>query len=169
MVNDLVHGLGNPAVTESALHLDPEEVTLAAAGVTTILAPGPTRVVRDYMPRWPPRPQDIERAINDIEDALMHARGKLGNTGAVASEDRVLLEIASVAGLGKTAKTLPRQAVEALFERLAAVALGRPNAQERLPEDMHLAASIVILREVMHHLDVPSIGLRHELASVHFF
>lgn len=42
--------------------------------------------------------------------------------------------------------------MEQTFERLAAVAEGRPVGQEGLPESTEFAAALLILREFMHHL-----------------
>lgn len=165
MTEDFVHWLDAATTDAATLRLEGGQTTLTASGVTTIIAPGPARINRDHMLTWPPRPQDIELAIADIEDALMQVHRKVGNPAFVASDDPVLLQVAEVAGLDN-AQALPREKIEAAFERLAAVALGRPNAQERLPEDGYLAAAIVILREVMHHLDIRSIALRHKGASV---
>jgi len=47
---------------------------------------------------------------------------------------------------------LPLGAMEQTFERLAAVAEGRPVVQEGLPESTEFAAALLILREFMHHL-----------------
>ncbi len=52
---------------------------------------------------------------------------------------------------------LPRVAMEQTFERLAAVAEGRPVALEGLPETPEFAAALLILREFMHHLGFSAI------------
>ena len=44
--------------------------------------------------------------------------------------------------------------LEQLFQRLAAIALGRPAASEGLPADPHFFAAALLLRELMHHLGV---------------
>lgn len=48
-------------------------------------------------------------------------------------------------------------ALERTFDRLTSVALGRPASQEGLPDDKPFAATLLILRELMHHLQFASI------------
>ena len=52
--------------------------------------------------------------------------------------------------------TLAREAVEHTFQRLAMRAPGLPAGGE-------FAAMLLILRELMHHLDFPSIVIRLDL------
>jgi hypothetical protein len=47
--------------------------------------------------------------------------------------------------------------VERTFEQLTAVAHGRPVASTGIPVDAAFAATLVILREFMHHLQFMSI------------
>jgi hypothetical protein len=49
--------------------------------------------------------------------------------------------------------------VERVFNRLAAVAQGRPAAHEGLPEDPAFAARLLVLRELMHHMPFAAVTL----------
>jgi len=49
--------------------------------------------------------------------------------------------------------------MERVFSRLAAVVQGKPAAHEGIPDDNAFAATLLILREFMHHLGFSSIGL----------
>ena len=42
---------------------------------------------------------------------------------------------------------------------MAAVAMGRPAAAEGLPDDPRFVATLLVVREIMHHLDIPFIRL----------
>jgi len=42
--------------------------------------------------------------------------------------------------------------MEQLFSRLAAIVSGRPASTDVLPTDNKFAATLLVLREVMHHL-----------------
>lgn len=46
------------------------------------------------------------------------------------------------------------------FQRLSAVSLGRPISLEGLPASADFAATLLILREFMHHLGFASITLK---------
>ena len=47
---------------------------------------------------------------------------------------------------------LSREAMESLFNRLAALSMGRPTAKDDLRVDASFSAMILILREIMFHL-----------------
>ena len=55
--------------------------------------------------------------------------------------------------------TLGLEVMERTLGRLA-VALGRPEAREGLPGSAAFAATLPILREVMHHLQFSSIRVK---------
>lgn len=158
MLRDFLHWLAQPIRDVTAvLHMDAEQTTLSAKGAAVHLAPGWARVARDYFTRWPPGAGEIENAIAAIEDELMRAPRSWHGV-QLRSDAPVLREIARAAGVPDTAQ-LSREVVERTFERLAAVALGRPNAREQLPEDVGFAAALVVLRELIHHLDIAAIAL----------
>lgn len=56
-------------------------------------------------------------------------------------------------GLGLPGAGLERDAVEALFQRLASRTHGMPVASDELPHGRDIAAALLILRKSMHHLD----------------
>ncbi|HTI95957.1 MAG TPA: hypothetical protein VL425_05530 [Rudaea sp.] len=147
------------ASPQAVLGMGAERTTLSQDGVATVVAPGWAQLQRACLNRWPPHPADMENAIALIEDELMRLPRDLRHLH-VSSDEPMLREIAHAAGLQENDKRLDRDVVERVFERLAAVALGRPNAQERLPETPRFAAILLILREMMHHLDISSIRLR---------
>jgi exopolyphosphatase/pppGpp-phosphohydrolase len=48
---------------------------------------------------------------------------------------------------------MPIETVEQWFQRLAAASLGQSGAMQGLPAGREAAATLLILREFMHHLD----------------
>ena len=100
---------------------------------------------------------DIELAIDRVEDAIGHLRLDVAPVLHVRSDEvRLLGEAAGATGLDMT---LTAEAVEGLFTRLARQAAGTlPNA-DRLPEDARFAATLVLLREMMHHLGVSTLKI----------
>ncbi|WP_018608507.1 hypothetical protein [Uliginosibacterium gangwonense] len=103
----------------------------------------------------PPREDEIEYAINTIEDVLakipdarQHSAGLL-----LSGEQPALLHALMQPSPGQGAEGVKREAVEHLFGRLANVIMGRPASVEGVPTDTAFAATLLILREVLHHLD----------------
>jgi exopolyphosphatase/pppGpp-phosphohydrolase len=93
-----------------------------------------------------PRPQELERAIDHVEDELMRAVAWSAGPTTLATEHPLVL------GLAQPGAVVQRDAVEALFQRLASGALGDPSALKGLPSGREAAATLLILRELMHHL-----------------
>ena len=75
--------------------------------------------------------------------------------------DVAIREIACLAGVaGNAEQTLSLDAMERTFERLAQVTLGKPALQEGIPTSPAFVATLLILREFMHHLRFSSITVK---------
>jgi exopolyphosphatase/pppGpp-phosphohydrolase len=98
----------------------------------------------------PPTPVELERAIDQIEDALTGLRVAGVDRGDLSTADPLLQ---ALPGLRLPGSGLERVAVEALFQLLASRAQGMPVAVDELPHGRDIAAALLILRECMHHLD----------------
>jgi tRNA U34 5-methylaminomethyl-2-thiouridine-forming methyltransferase MnmC len=102
---------------------------------------------------------DIERAIERVEDAIGHPKVEIARALKVRG-DETLRRLAEAAGLtGGPDLSLTTEAVEALFTRLARQAAGAVPVADRLPEDARFAATLVLLRELMHHLRVSTLSI----------
>lgn len=106
----------------------------------------------------PPTALEIEQAIEQVEDAIMPLRARLPAGLRLASAEPLLRALAQHAGLADPA-WLPIDAVERLFDRLAARAQGRPAGQDALPTDARHAAALILLRELLHHWGLGGIAL----------
>jgi len=125
----------------TSLHIGPERTTLAHAE----LGVGWSTILRDDSSLG------FENAIAAVEDELARARGGMTKGGALLTSDATIRDIAFVAGVPHAAQmTLTIEAVEQTFQRLVARAPGLPPGRE-------FAATLLILRELMHHLEFPSI------------
>lgn len=117
-------------------------------------------LVRQCFKQAPPRPQELEHAIDLTEEIVIAKTGKWA-----AQPDLLLLGagacvIASslaAAAMGKPVLTVDE--VEAVFNRLVALSEGRPTSQESLPGDRRFVAAFLMLREVMHHLHFQQVTL----------
>src|SRR5687768_9367866 len=96
----------------------------------------------------------LENAIAAVEDELARVHARIVKGGAVLTDDATIGEIALAAGVPAGAEmTLSVEAVEQMFQRLAVRAPGLPAGRE-------FAGKLLILRELMHHLEFPSVAIR---------
>lgn len=104
------------------------------------------------MPRHdPPMPRELEHAITAIEDAVMPLARRLPPWSILVVSGGAMHEpVPSLDGLALGD-------VERLFQQLAAVAEGRPAASSGLPPGPTSAATLLIVREFMHHLGFESL------------
>lgn len=111
------------------------------------------KTAKEFFQHNPPTPRELEEAIATIEDELARARAIVVNDSMLITTDKVVLEIAHTAGIGSVSEPmLSIEVVEQLYQRLAAVTSGAPPTQEETKLYAVHAATIVILREAMHHL-----------------
>ena len=125
------------------------------------LAIGSSKTAAEHFKHTPPTPADLENAILTIEDEITRARTMTEGNSTVFTTDELVREIALVAGLPEQSELLlSRDAVERTFERLAALTLGQLPARECFPRGNAFAASVLILREFMHHLQFLTITVK---------
>lgn len=118
-----------------------------------LLPLGAGQLASSYFRHLPPTPLELENAIVFVEDEIAKVRALVGTDAELMTSDTVLRELARCAGVsGDEALLMHRETVEALFSRLASVAEGQPLAYAGLPLDAGCMASLLILREFMHHL-----------------
>ena len=142
------------------LLLDDEATSLSGAlagSLSLRIAPGVKQLVRQHLERSRPLSYAMEVAIAAIENELDQVPRGL-HRSAIRSRSRHLALIAQAAGVNGQA-SLCREAVEHVFSRQSAVAMGRPASFEGLPEGLDFVASLLLTRELMHHLDIESITL----------
>ena len=96
-----------------------------------------------------------------VEDEVTRARTLLARGSSLFTADAAVREIALLAGAPDRPEwVLTLDAMERTFDRLAAVTLGRPASREGLPSSAAFAATLLILREFMHHLQFESITVK---------
>lgn len=112
---------------------------------------GYKRISDTFFERDIPNEAEIEFAINSIEDELMHNKDLLGRKGYLFTSDRNLIAIFKKNGLNEL--TYSRQGVEDLFSKYARVMMGAPSSEIDAEITREDVAIVLILREIMHHLD----------------
>jgi len=135
------------------LHIGAERTSVADA----TLPFGWRSIARDCFRHDPPSPLELENAIAAVEDEVARAHEGIAKGTILLTDNSTIREIALAAGVPAGAEmTLAREAVEHTFQRFASRAPGLPAGGE-------FAAMVLILRELMHHLDFPSIVIRFDL------
>lgn len=152
----------------TALHIGAQHTALVSGcdtepATALVLALGAQKTARDFFRRSQPTPLELENAIAAIEDEVTRAVEVVASGSTLHGADPVVREITRLAGVASGAQGLPvtltRDAMEQTFNRLVAVAEGRPARQEGLPDNAEFAAALLILREFMHHLRFDAITL----------
>lgn len=111
----------------------------------------------------PPTGAELEGAIALVEDAVMPARDMLAAGSTLYTADAGIRQIAIAAGLeAQPEMQLTLDDVERTFGQLAAVAEGRPPAEDDWSLDPAFAATLLILRESMQHLAFGHIVIRSD-------
>ena len=147
----------------AVLHIGPRQTTVALgdqseAARIVVLEIGAQVIADGCFKHAPATALELENAIAIVEDEIAQARPLLPGDLALYTADAQLREIALLSGITESeAMVLSREAMEQTFDRMASVALGRPAAQSGLPTDNEFAARLLILRELMHHLQFSTI------------
>ena len=153
---------GTPA---TLLHIGAEQTVvirghLPDSSEQLTLAIGAEKTAREFFRHEPPTLGEIENAIMHVEDEIARARAKIPRHSALFSMDAGIREIAQLADKRDQAQgILSLEAMERIFDRLAALAQGHPASQAGLPASNIFAARLLILREFMHHLQFEAITL----------
>ena len=113
---------------------------------------GAQRIARTFLRHDPPASRELELAIDAVEDEVMRLPKSGDPKAGLISTDDGLREWAADSGATMTIET-----VEQWFQRLASTSLGHPGAMQGLPRGGEAAATLLILREFMHHLGYASI------------
>ncbi len=142
------------------LHIGEQETTFRKMndGTELHLPAGSRQTADSYFRHNPPTESEVEESINQVEDQLMKLTSTFKDKDyQLVSADPQIREIAHYANI--TNDSLSIQEMEAVFSRLAMIIRGRPAATDTLPLTGEFAASLLILREVMHHLGFSHIQL----------
>jgi phospholipase/carboxylesterase len=151
VVDAVVRRLTEPVVRSTWLHFDDEELVVReqtgdGPDAERRLDLGTARIARDFFRHDPPTGQEIERAIDITEDAIMQLGRPADIRGPLLSSSPALRPWAAL-----SSPTMTVELVEQWFQRLASAALGHPAAMHGLPSGREAAATLLLLREFLHH------------------
>lgn len=97
-----------------------------------------------------PTPLEMESAIAAVEEEVMPVARQLTGVAELVTMDPQSLALAMVANRNPK-EALPIDAVEWLFDELSRVVLGGPVSRLPFASGKKAAATLLILREFMHH------------------
>ncbi len=148
------------------LHIGSEETKVTVRKengdvIERLLTLGSQLTSLGYFHHTPPTPDEMETAIMVVEDEIMRIRHDIPSAARLVSNDNDIRAIARLAGVAENeAMPLSVDAVERTFDRLALVISGRPASFEGIPKGNDFAATLLILREFMHHLQFAQIVVK---------
>ena len=151
-----------PAIT---LHIGEEQTVVTSrgsneSGPPITLPMGSVKTARHFK-HHPPTEAEMENAIMLVEDELFRIRHSILKGATLSTTDASIRDMARIAGMAEQPNlTLTRDLVEQTFNRLAAIVQGRPASRDSIPTTAQFSATLLILREFMHHLDFASIDVR---------
>lgn len=117
----------------------------------------PATIAAGFFRHSIPGEAEVEYAINFIEDELMKDRALVNSGEKLYVADRSLAEALRVPAGGSA--TLTREAVEEAFTQYALLSMGRSPAYDDISMDREKYAAVLIVREILHHLDFGAITL----------
>ena len=142
------------------LHIGDDETTVTAlpGAVPLSLALGSQRTATAFFRNAPPTAAELENAIMAVEDEVTRARALVAGQTDLWTTDDAVRQIALLYGAPDAPEMeLSIEAVERMFDLLAALVQGRPSSSAGIPSDTSFAAALLILREFMHHLQFSAI------------
>lgn len=147
--------------TIATLHMENAHTTLTTGREQVLIGLGAAELARAHFKRWPPTPLEMENAISAVEDALAAARSQLPATPLeLETTDPGIRAIAASGGLqGEPPLALDRDTIERVFNHLVDIAEGLPSSPPA-PRPLEWAATLVILREMMHHWAIDSVSVQ---------
>jgi hypothetical protein len=114
-------------------------------------------VASKYFKHEIPSVDEIDYAINNIEDELMSNKLLINQNSELVCADKMLREILKQDFGSKSSYS--RTEVETLFSKYAAVSMGEPLSRYNLNLSRDVFAKILLLREIMHHLFFEKINM----------
>ncbi|APW41237.1 hypothetical protein [Rhodoferax saidenbachensis] len=142
------------------LHIGQEQTTVTSDASTLVLDLGSTRTAHAFFRHTPPTLGELENAIMAVEDEVTRARSLVAGDPTLETTGMAIREIALLAGVrDQPVMELSIEAVERMFDLLAALVQGRPASSAGLPNTREFAATLLILREFMHHLQFAAIRI----------
>lgn len=143
---------------ETVLKLTDQTLKLAQGDMVLDIPLSPETLTRQYFHHAIPTPVELECAIQEVEDALHPAYGKISG-GTLVIDGQELYGVPDFIAFAQDL-SVTRDTLEDGFLRLAALSEGRPVTQDPVPGNGNFPAFLLILRELMHHLNFSDLRIK---------
>ncbi|MGB5331381.1 MAG: hypothetical protein WBM80_08710 [Woeseiaceae bacterium] len=138
--------------------LKPEGHADASAAVRLDI--GFESTAKEFLKHSPPTPGELELAIYAIEDELATARKKIPTESILVTSDRPILGLLEIAGVDAADEQIFHlELFEQMYQSLVAVSQGAMPPRIEAELSPEYAATVLIIRELMHHLSFPAITM----------
>lgn len=104
-----------------------------------------------------PNEAEVEYAINCIEDELMRNKDLVNDNEELYTDAEFIIDILNVQP--NSTKYYSRQDVEEVFTKYALLSMGRSPVYDDIKMDKEEYAGLLILREIMHHLNYTNLAV----------
>ena len=133
----------------------------AAPDTVMMLTIGSQKTSSEFFKHNPPTAEELENAIMVVEDEVTRARTMTAGDSTLFTFDVAILEIALNSGVSNSLNLIvSRDAIERTYDRFAQVTLGSSASYQGIPASTTFAATLLILREFMHHFQFLSINVK---------
>lgn len=113
-------------------------------------------LISHYFNRRFPTPYTTEIAIIGIEDAIERIKSIWQPTNKIITRNEQIKQIGKYID---ATQYLTTEQIELLFNRVADVIAGSPKREREFPDSMEFIATLLIFREVLHHLKINIVEL----------
>jgi len=122
--------------------------------ITITLPVGFEAISERYFKHTPPTYDEVEYAINFIEDEIEKVAPKIARKGFhLVTDTPYIRNVAQLCGVETSPEmVLSRDALEYVFGQYAEIAMGRPPRPHESDISPRFYAQMLILREYLHHL-----------------
>ena len=132
------------------------------ANETIFLPVGYSLICSKYFKHTPPTYDEIEYAINDIEDEIEKVVSKIpASDVTLVTHDAFIRKVALLGGcVDAPEMQLQRDDLEYLFGQYAEIVMGRPPRPHETDISPQFYAQLLIFREFMHHFKFDRIVIK---------
>lgn len=128
-----------------------------------VLNIGYLRIITSYLKRPIPKEDEIENAINHIEDELMRFKELVNEGEELFTRNEILIDILKSHKGEETEYS--RQKIEDLFTQYVLLSMGQAPVYNKLEMNHEQYAVVLVLREIMHHLNFGTIHIVNKQAD----
>ena len=155
-----------PALGQAELMLDATSTRLSwslgqASAVSSVVLPLGLVSTGQRFKGTVPTPLELETVIAEVEDVVMPLASQVPADLMLHLQGPAAALLSGQIGRTRAGHVeVSVDEFESVFNELAALSLGRPVSQTTLPLGHDLSVSVVVIRELLHHLRFRGVSMR---------